>query len=211
MSDHQATQPPPPRLRGLDIGDEPAAWRRAGFDVRGNGFRVGGVWCRLVGTGRGRGVLGWELQPPAPPTVDGLAGVESGAPPPAGDHPNGVDALDHVVVSTPDLERTTAALATIGLAPRRTIVGARGDDDLAFRFFLLGPCLLELIGPTRAGPEATSEPARFVGLAFATPRIEDLGTLAPPPRPAVQPGRRITTLDHDALGLSVPTALLSPR
>jgi hypothetical protein len=208
-----------PRLVGLTLGDEPDAWRAVGFHVERARFVAGGVTCHLVGPANGRGVLGWQLEPPAGP-LDGLASRHAGtSPSPGGDHPNGVTALDHVVVATDDLDRTTSALATAGITPRRTVVGAQVDADVAFRFFLLGTCALELVGPAdRAGGHAApagdagpSGRAAFAGLAFATSRIDELGALAPPPRPAVQPGRRITTLDHRKLGVSVPVALLSPR
>jgi hypothetical protein len=211
-----------PRLVGLTVGDEPGAWRAAGFHVEDDRLTTGGVTCHLVGTAEGRGVLGWRLDPAAPGPLDGLASTEVGTPAPSpAPHPNGTVALDHVVVATDDLERTTSALTGVGLAPRRTVVGAQGDDEVAFRFFLLGTSVLEVVGPAATatatgaagaggeGPHGGS--AAFVGLAFTTERIDDLGDLAPPPRPAVQPGRRITTLDHRALGISVPLALLSPR
>jgi hypothetical protein len=229
----------PPRLVGLTVGDEPGAWRAAGFHVADGRVTTGGVTCHLAGTAAGRGVLGWQLEPAAPGPLDGLAPTEAWPtrPDQVGDgattataaaHPNGSVALDHVVVATDDLERTTSALATVGLVPRRTVVGAQGDDRVAFRFFLLGTCVLEVIGATStaatsaglgagggaAAPgttRAADGSAAFVGLAFTTDRIDDLGDLAPAPRAAVQPGRRITTLDHRALDISVPLALLSPR
>jgi hypothetical protein len=209
--DTTSSGPRPPRLVGLVIGDDPQAWQAAGFTVRDDVFQVRGVTVRLAGSHGPRGVLGWQLEPPASSDVDGLPHADA-APVDHDDatHANGVDALDHVVVASPDLERTTSALATIGLTPRRTVVGARGDAETAYRFFLLETSLLELIAPT-SPPDGDTVPAAFVGLAFATPRIDDLGSLAPPARPAIQPGRRITTLDHGKLGLSVPTALLSPR
>lgn len=125
-------------------------------------------------------------------------------------HPNGVVGLDHVVVTTDDLERTTVALGGLGLEPRRTVVGIRGEDDdeVAYRFFLMGTCLLELVGPTTPAGDG---PARFAGLAFTSVAVEELGDLAGEPRDAVQPGRRIATLRGADLGLSVPVALLSPR
>jgi hypothetical protein len=203
--------PRTPRLVGLVVGDDPQVWRAAGFTVRDDAFVVGGVTVRLAGSHGARGVLGWHLEPPVPRDVDGLPHADV-APVDADDatHANGATALDHVVAASPDLERTTSALAAIGLTPRRTVVGARGDAETAYRFFLLGTCLLELIAPTTP-TDVDAGPAAFVGLAFVTPRIDDLGSLAPAPRPAIQPGRRITTLDHRALDLSVPTALLSPR
>lgn len=212
-----------PTLAGLVVGDEPTAWRDAGFDVQDDLVVTGGLALRLVGSRGPRGLLRWLLTPPTTSVCDGLdlaAPEELPAPldldsghahltsDPA--HPNGVIGLDHVVVTTDDLERTTAALGELGLAPRRTVVGVRGDgdDELAYRFFLLGTCVLELVGPTEP---AGAGPARFAGLAFTSTAVEELGDLTGTPRDAVQPGRRIATLRGQPLGISVPVALLSPR
>ena len=202
------------RLVGLDIGDDPAAWRAAGFTVEDGTLLVGGVAISLLGSTGERGLLRCSLQPSVGGDCDGLPltppPTASTDPDRAPAHPNGVTAIDHVVVSSDDVERTTAALASLGISPRRTVVGARGDgdDEIVYRFFLLGTCVLELVGPTRARGQG---PARFAGLAFTTERIDELGELAGTPRDAVQPGRRIATLRGDDLGISVPTAFLTPR
>jgi hypothetical protein len=201
------------RLTGLQVGDDPRIWTAMGFAVVGSSTEVGGVRIDLAPTAEGMGgVRGWSFEPPWSAPIDGLPGCPPVRPAPVGAHhlerhTNGAIALDHVVVASPDVERTTAALAEAGIEPRRTIVGARGDDDVLYRFLLLGTCLLELIGP--AAP-ADDGPARFVGLAFTTATIDDLGDLAGPPRPAVQPGRRIATVRRE-LGASVPIAFLTPR
>ncbi len=218
------TTPDPagPVLVGLVVGDEPAAWRAAGFTVEDDEVRLGRLVLRLVGTSAGRGVLRWATDPPVTSSCDGLqpaepaerpvataaAGAEATPHTPA--HRNGVVALDHVVVATDDLERTTETLGDLGLQPRRTVVGIRGDgdDELAYRFFLMGTCVLELVGPTRPAGDG---PARFSGLAFTSTSLEELGGLAGEPRDAVQPGRRIATLRGEPLGVSVPLAFLSPR
>jgi hypothetical protein len=213
-----------PTLAGLVVGDEPGAWRAAGFDVAGDLLTTGGLTLRFAGADGPRGVLRWALAPPVGVPCDGLAAAAAGEVPdpdapgadPAGVvatrplHPNGVVGLDHVVVTTDDVERTTVALGRLGLEPRRTIVGVRGDgdDEVAYRFFLLGTCLLELVGPTAPTGDG---PARFAGLAFTSTSVEELGDLAGSPRDAVQPGRRIATLRGDDLGISVPVAFLSPR
>lgn len=203
------------RLVGLEIGDDDAAWRAAGFTVEDGALTVGGVAISLLGSHGVRGLRSWSLQPPASGDCDGLplrerptARPAHGADVPA--HPNGVTAIDHVVVASDDVERTTRELATVGCSPRRTTVGARGggDEEIVYRFFLLGTCVLELVGPTRPRGDG---PARFAGLAFTTGALDELGDLASPPRDAVQPGRRIATLRAEALGISVPTVFLSPR
>jgi hypothetical protein len=199
------------RLVAVVIGDSPATWRAAGFTVGGDLVAVGGVHIRLAGGTASPGILAWSFEPPWPEPIDGLPIAPPAAGVPPADvpdtHPNGVTAIDHVVVASPHVERTTAALAEASIEPRRTIVGARGDADVLYRFFLLGTCLLELIGPATAREDG---PARFAGLAVTTDTIDDLGDIAGPPRDAVQPGRRIATLRRE-LGSSVPLAFLSPR
>lgn len=201
-------------LRGLVVGDDPAAWRRAGFSVAGDRFAVDGVTIRLAGDAGSRGIVGWTLHHPAPRTVDGLVHQDVGEPAPPVSHPNGARVVDHVVVTTPDLERTTTALGEIGLVPRRTVEGVRGDDDV-FRFFLLGTCALELVGPATVDAKATEPPAAFWGLAFVVDDLDAtvaaLGDLCGVPHDAVQPGRRIASLHHEDAGISVPVAFLTPR
>lgn len=200
-----------PRLVGLEVGDTPAAWAALGFTVDGDRVGVGGITIRLVGDDGVRGIRGWQLAGSGSSDVEGLAAVEVPALRQVGAHSNGITAVDHVVVGTWDLERTTAALAGLGLTPRRTVDGAR-DARLTYRFFLLNTCVLEVIGPTVHDPTRTSRPASFVGLAFVAP---DLGVgrrlgVTRAPRPAVQPGRDIATFDTTN-DVSVPLAVLTPR
>lgn len=200
-------------LRGLVVGDDPAAWRSLGFSVEGDRCTVGGVTLRFVGDRGDRGVLAWSLAPPVPEPVDGLAHDDVGAPARSAHHPNGARLVDHLVVGSTDVERTTAALAAIGVTPRRTVAGLGGHDGTVFRFFLLGTCLLELIGPSR--PTGSGAPARFRGLAFVVDDLDataaGLGEWCGPPHDAVQPGRRIASLRHEEAGIGVPVAFLTPR
>jgi len=90
----------------LGVADAPRAWARAGFTVDGDSTAIGGVGIRLHrSTGR-RGIVGWSLG-----EVDGLPTIDDhGDIPAVGPHANGVVRLDHIVVLTPDCDRTTAAL-----------------------------------------------------------------------------------------------------
>lgn len=200
-------------LRGLVVGDTPAAWERAGFTVAGDRLAVDGVTIHLIGDAGPRGVVAWTLEHPAPRTVDGLVHDDVGDPAPPTTHPNGAQAVDHVVVGTSDIERTTAALAELGVTPRRTVEGIRDGSDTVFRFFLLGTCLLEVIGPPE--PTGSGRPARFWGVAFVVDDLEGtaatLGDLCGEPHAAVQAGRRIARLRHDNAGISVPVAFMTPR
>ena len=123
-------------------------------------------------------------------------------------HPNGTVAIDHLVVASPDLDRTTEALGAFGVELRRRRDAGRMEQ----RFFRLGPVILELIGqPGEHGPG----PASFWGLALTVDDIEVtaalLGDHLGPVSDAVQPGRRIATLRHEALDVPVPIAFLTPN
>ena len=78
-------------------------------------------------------------------------------------------------------------------------------------FFKLGQPILELIGPDAP---AGDKPARFFGLAFTSTDID--ATFAAmngqlhPPKDAVQPGRRIATLDKSA-GSTIAIAVMTPE
>lgn len=207
-----------PTLAELTIGDEPEAWRAAGFTVDGSGIAVvGSVRLRLAGRDDGKRIRAWALRdvPSATDSVDGLpTEVADVAVPNAGSaHPNGVTSIDHLVVLSPDLDRTTAALEAIGIRARRTrhVDPEQYGFEARQVFFRLGEVVLELIGadqPTGDGP------ASFFGLAYTVNDIDALparyGEHLGRVKDAVQPGRRIATLRHKELDLSVATAFMSP-
>ncbi len=200
------------------VGDVPEAWEAAGYTVDADGScRIGQVRVRLVGRDGGKRILGWSLRGApaarlAAGTLDGVPTTTSEAPPvePA-DHANGARSIDHVVLLTPDLRRTTAALEGVGLAPR----GERDSDTYGAPmrqvFFRMGEVILELIGqPDSAGD---GDPG-FFGLAITVgdldATVELLGPHLGEVKDAVQEGRRIVTLRHRDLGMSVATAFMSP-
>lgn len=198
-----------PRLAGLVVAGPTDPWRDAGFTVAGDRVRIGTVTVRVDERSRGTGILAWALTGVDDGVVDGLATRSPGTdeePPPAR-HANGATLIDHLVVTTPDLDRTTAALEAIGVRARRT----REAGPMRQRFSRLGEVILELVGP----PEPTgSGPARFWGLAVTVEDLDAtaalLGATLGPVTAAVQPGRRIATLRHERLGLPVAIAFLTP-
>ena len=117
----------------FEVADPADAWTRAGFSVDPDAVcRIGGVRIRLVGRGRGAapaatsdtgtGIIGWSLRGlPSDGSLDDLDGVPTtrsaavtAAP---ATHPNGVTAIDHVVLLSPDLGRTVESLAAVGVEP----------------------------------------------------------------------------------------------
>ena len=203
----------------LAIADEPERWTAASFAVRDCCCQLGSVRVRLAGpqAKATAGILGWSLRGIASVELDGLPTTRSQSPPPPppGAHPNGAVAVDHVVVMSPALDRTVAALRAAGLDLRRVREQPTPAGAPRQAFFRLGEEILEVVQEPDAvlerdgGPD---RPARLWGLAL---RVQDLdrtlAVLAPnvsPARPAVQPGRRIATVRRSA-GLAVPVALMS--
>ena len=176
-----------PELDELLVADAPEAWSALGFTVVDGVVPIGGVWIRLGA--EGEGIAGWTLREQRSPA----ASVE---------HPIGAVAIDHVVMFTPEFDRTLDELRAEGLDYRRT---RDAGDGLRQAFFVLGPCLLELAGPADG-------PARLWGVTLVVDDLdaaaERLGDRLGRVKDAVQPGRRIATLRREA-GLSVPLALIS--
>lgn len=200
----------------LLIADSPQAWRDAGFTVDDDACRVGTVRIRLVGRDRGTGIVGWSLRGvaddvPAVESVDGLPTTFSTEPVAApAVHAVGAVSIDHVVIASPDLARTTAALEALGVPARRVRDFEIGGTAMRQVFFRLGEVIVELIGdPDRTG----DGPATFWGITFTVDDVDAAAQLLAPHagrvKDAVQPGRRITTLKHRELGISVATALMS--
>jgi hypothetical protein len=205
-----------PTVDELFIADDPAAWRAAGFSVEGGLCEVGSVRLRLEGPGRGRGIVAWSMRDAGSLELDGLPTTASDDPPPAGArHPNGVVSIDHLVVITPNLDRTTAVLRNAGFDLRRLREGPTPGGSPRQAFFRMGDLILELV----AAPEGTGiaadpdGPARLWGISFLVEELERtaaaLGDLLGEAREAVQPGRRIATM-RKAAGLGPAIAFMSP-
>lgn len=200
------------------VGDPPEAWEAAGFAVDEDGTcRIGAVRVRLVGRDGGKRILGWSLRgAPAARLADGrLDGlpttVSEREPAEPAVHPNGARYIDHVVLLSPDLPRTIAALDAIGLTPRSERETSTYGAPMRQVFFRMGEVILELVG----GAEPGEGDPGFFGLAIT---VDDLGAVQEllgehlgEVKDAVQEGRQIATVRHRDLGMSVATALMSPE
>jgi catechol 2,3-dioxygenase-like lactoylglutathione lyase family enzyme len=203
-----------PELAAFQIADAPERWLALGFAMDAGGrVAVGRVSIELGGLGSG--ITGWTLVglPGATAAdIDGLPTtrlekvtaavtfskrVESG-------HPNGALGIDHVVIATPDFDRTAAALDAAGLSLKR--VRQAGDRRQGFR--RLGPAIMEIV----EAPEAKA--THFWGLTIVVVDLELAAAHADghlsPSRPAVQPGRLIATVGREA-GLSTRLAFMDPE
>lgn len=195
-----------PELAELAIADPPEAWEALGFHVDSDNLDLGGVRIRLGA--EGHGITSWSLRGVnAMGSIDGLPSPVPRVlrPPPFATHPNGATGLDHVVVLTPDFNRTAAALRRAGMPLKRT----REAGELRQGFRRLGPAILELVSSPADGRDT-----HFWGLTVVVISLEELadrlGERLGEIHPAVQPGRRIASLNPDA-GVSPRVAFMSPE
>lgn len=205
------------RVAEIVLADDPPAWEALGFAVDADGaIALDGVALRLAGRAAGQGLLGLALDGMPPGAgLDGIARLEPGPAPARAEHPNGVCAVDHVVVRTPSLPRTVQALRHAGLDLRRTrdapVPPASPDARLQQAFLLAGACVVEVVGP--AAPDATGGAALW-GVTLVARDLDALAHRLGPRmgavRDAVQPGRRIATLSAHA-GVGCPVAMMTPR
>ncbi len=136
----------------------------------------------------------FETFPLAPPTSGG-----SGA----------IDAIDHVVIMTPDPERAAALYgARLGLDLRLDRTQSWGARQL---FFRCGGVVVEVVHPTKAG--VSDGPDSFGGFAWRTAdagaahaRLTAAGFDVSEPRPGRKPGTRVFTIKDRTFG--APTIVM---
>lgn len=179
------------------------------------------------------GIVGWALSGTSPPIsvspvpasgthateivgetgeafgVDGLATqVVAPTTPIYTQHPVGASGLDHVVVLTPDLERTSTAIAgATGCELKR--VREVGSMRQGFHRIGRGGLIVELV----ERPDVPDGSAGFWGLVLIVDDLDAACEVIGPerisaPKDAVQPGRRIATV-HADVGLGLPVALMT--
>jgi hypothetical protein len=117
--------------------------------------------------------------------------------------------LDHVVVNTDNIDRTTQAItAALGLEVRRERQLGNGAVQ---RFHKLENTIIEVV----SGPHITQPGASLWGMVASVDDLfelaEELGeNTTSPPKKATQPGRYISTV-RGSVSLGVPFALMTSR
>mgnify|MGYP001494069655 CR=1 FL=1 len=229
------------QLLKLTIGETAETWSSAGFEVMelpngSPGCQLGSVQIQFNATGA-QGILSavvfglhgmidslqFDTENGLSPTHNGMIDslqfdTENGLSPTHNNahlpsiHPNGVSRIDHLVVTTTDCDRTTDAFEANGILPRR--VRTFGDDGSKMRqtFFWLGDVILELVGPHASEDKGQT---KFWGLALISDDLRTtadyLGSRCTPIKPAVQSGRKITTIKTREIGITTPLAVMSPH
>lgn len=210
------------RLVELDLGGSREPWAGAGlhFDTD---HRCDVVSLALrIDHSREPGLHGWAFSGIDAIDIDGSAVREIDGIPTrraehssSSQHSSGVFTLDivgvdHVVVMTPDLMRTSEALANATGSSLKRVREAGGSVRQAFH--RVGEVVIEIV----SSPQVPDGPARLWGFVLTVRSLEAAADhLGPdvlsPPKPAVQEGRMIATF-RQAAGLGVPVALMNlPR
>ncbi|MDG1844838.1 MAG: hypothetical protein P8J01_00425 [Acidimicrobiales bacterium] len=217
MTNHDA------QLLQLTICGEAAAWKSVGFNVIdiGNGnsiCSVGGVKIYFENDTLNKGI--WRIGTKRiSGVIDSLKfddlSVErsfSDNHSVLSDHPNGITGIDHLVVTTPNCNRTTKAFEETGMAVRKVRTFGKIGSETRQTFFWLGNVILELVGSNTKEDEG---PPSIWGIAFVSKNIEEtvnfLGDTCTPLKPAIQPGRRITTIKTQEFDIYNALAVMSPH
>jgi hypothetical protein len=204
---------PNPKVEWLTVAGDTEAWRSVGLTLTADGsIPLVGTSIQVVAPAAATpaGLVGWALSGVEDiADIDGLATqVVDPARPVFAAHALGASGLDHVVVSTADLERTSGAIAAATGCELKRIreVGAMRQG---FHRIGRGGLIVELV----ERPDLPAGPASFWGLVLIVDDLDAAYELLgadriSAPKDAVQPGRRIATVRAD-VGLGLPVALMT--
>jgi hypothetical protein len=205
---------PNPNVEWLSVAGDADVWRSLGLTVTAEGLiPLVGTSIRITaasGDDQPPGITGWALSGARPvDDIDGLVtDVVAPMTPVYAEHSLRAVGLDHVVVSTADLERTSDAIASATGCELKRIreVGAMRQG---FHRIGRGGLIVELV----ERPDVPAGPATFWGLVLIVDDIDAACDAVGPdrvsaPKDAVQPGRRIATIRAD-VGLGLPVALMT--
>lgn len=204
------------RLVTLCVGGSAEPWSRLGLQFSGPDTYLADVQLHTVDGESG--LFAWHISSPdltpGSLSVDGIDTVivpwsENLPQPTSPFGPTTIVRLDHVVVNTDNLDRTSEALEKLLDAPaRRTREVGNGVFQ---RFHMLDNTIIEVV----TGPHITDTGSSLWGMVVSVEDIHEFcGWLGPDgsnaPKPAVQKGRYIATV-KPAVGLGVPFAIMSPH
>ena len=207
---------PNAQLTGLTIQADREQWQVCGLvpPDSDDDPLIGGVRFVFLGTdgndsmNPGAGLISWSIDGlVASGDIDGIptnsvahgGGTES-------ESPLGITGIDHIVINTDNLERTSDAIARATGCELRRI--REVNDDMRQGFHRLGSVIVEIVERTGA-PAGASLWGVVFNVADIDRACEWLGPdVVSPPKDAVQEGRRIATVRAIA-GLGAPVALMS--
>lgn len=205
------------RVAQLTIGGSTQPWVNVGihFDLSGR-FTAGQVVLK-IDSQLAPGIHGWSLLDSATQasSIDGIPtthAVDHGLTIAPIQHPVDVFALhisriDHLVVSTDNLMRTSDALSEATGAPRLRL--REGDHGVQQAFHRMGEVIIEIV----TLPQSENTHASIWGIAFLATDLDDAAVFLGPdilgqPKPATQKGQVVASL-RSAAGLGVPCVLMA--
>ena len=202
------------RIGELVIGGPRANWAQVGINFSHEGvFAIGEVLLR-IDEALPPGMHSWALSniDSTVVSIDGISTTGNVA----NDRIEHNDAqgfvltplgVDHVVVNTPDLERTSLALHEATGAELKRIRDA--GNGVRQGFHRLGDVIIEIVSAPSMPPGNASLWGFVLNVADVHEVAAYLGPdVLSPPKPAVQKNRLIATF-RGAVGLGVPVALMS--
>ncbi len=202
------------RIGELVIGGSRANWAQVGINFSHDGvFAIGEVLLR-IDEALPPGMHSWALSniDSTVVSIDGISTTGNVA----NDRIEHNDAqgfvltplgVDHVVVNTPDLERTSLALHEATGAELKRIRDA--GNGVRQGFHRLGDVIIEIVSAPSMPPGNASLWGFVLNVADVHEVAAYLGPdVLSPPKPAVQKNRLIATF-RGAVGLGVPVALIS--
>lgn len=206
------------QISEINLGEDPGKWEKIGFSVRsessGKSVLLGNTKLNFINSPLSTGIISISVVG-IEGNVDSLAFESPQTSLPilqTSTHPNQVNRIDHLVVTTPDPDKTTAALNKAGIALRGVRKFGNTPNQTRQSFFWLGDVILELVGPDQATKGGKPE---FWGLALVSSDIDEtskyLGQLCTPLKDAVQAGRKITTIKTLDQSIGTSIAIMSPH
>jgi len=202
------------RICELVIGGSRANWAYVGINFSHDGVFAFGELVLRIDESLPPGMHSWVLSniDSAVTSIDGIstaAKVVEGQSKLADAHGFVLTTLgmDHIVVNTPDLERTSHALHEATGAELKRVRDA--GNGVRQGFHRLGDVIVEIV----SAPSMPAGDASLWGFVLNVADVHEVAAyLGPdvlsPPKPAVQKNRLIATF-RGAVGLGVPVALMS--
>lgn len=197
------------RIAQLVVGGQPTAWSSIGLTFADGICSVGDFILRLDNA-REPGISSWTLSGCiGDGDIDGIPtthGDMASMPQPDSAIMD-ILGVDHVVVMSNDLERTSAAFSRVTGEPLKRIREA--GDGVRQGFHRLGSVIIEIVEQKRV------ERTMLWGFVLTVNNLDDVARhvgpdVLSPPRDAVQPGRRIAAF-RGGVGLGVAVALMTPE
>ena len=196
------------RITQLTVGGLPIAWSSLGFTFDDSRCTFGDVAVRIDSDFE-PGFVSWTLGRAAvSESPDGLVTTFDDRVVASASTSSIIDVrgIDHVVVMTNDLQRTSSAISRVTGDPLKRVREA--GNGIRQGFHRLGSVVVEVVESERIAQ------THLCGFALTVGNLVDVvAHMAPDvigsPRDAVQPGRRIATI-RSGVGLGVPVALITP-